>query len=103
MEEKESGEEILEEVDIEEYVKSGKPVPRARRYRIRIDRELKVVEQAVVTGSFILGLVGKSPEQYLLSQRVKGQVTEVGADEEVDLRARGVERFMTLRRDPQEG
>jgi hypothetical protein len=33
-------------------------VPVARRYRIRIDREQKVVEQPVVTGRFILGLVG---------------------------------------------
>lgn len=97
-------EEILDEIDVEEFAKAGRPIPRARRYRIRIDRELKVVDQPVVTGRFVLGLVGKTPEGYLLSQRLRGgHVQEVGADEEVDLRAAGVERFMTLKRDPQEG
>jgi hypothetical protein len=103
METENKAEEVLDEVDVEEYGKAGRQVPVARRYRIRIDREQKVVEQPVVTGRFILGLVGKTPEQYLLSERVHGNVKEIGADEQVDLRAHGVERFMTLKRDPQEG
>jgi hypothetical protein len=97
-------EELVDEVDVEELVRAGKPVPRAKRYRIRIDKEQKIVEQPVVTGRFILSLVAKTPETYLLSQRLRGgHVTEIEADEPVDLRERGVERFMTLKRDPQEG
>jgi hypothetical protein len=101
--EKDEAEELIDEVDIEEYAKADKKVPPARRYRIRIDREQKVVEQAVVTGRFILSLVGKTPEKYLLSQRVRGQVKEIGPDEKVNLQEPGVERFMTLPRDPKEG
>lgn len=98
------GEGIVEEVDVEELVKANLPVPRARRYRIRIDREMKIVEQPVVTGQFILGLVGKTSAEHLLSQRLRGgHVDEVAPDQEVDLRSAGVERFMTLKRDPQEG
>lgn len=97
-------EEVVDEVDVEEAVKAGRPVPPAKRYRIRIDKEQKVVEQSVVSGRLILSLVGKTPETHLLSQRLRGgHVDEVGADEKVDLRERGVERFMTLKRDPQEG
>jgi hypothetical protein len=33
---------MIEEVDLEEYAKAGKPVPVARRYRLRIDKEHKV-------------------------------------------------------------
>lgn len=93
----EEHEDIVDEVDVEEAVKANRPVPRARRYRIRIDREHRVVEQPVVTGEFILSLVGKTPAEYLLSQRLRGgHVEEVAPDREVDLRGAGVERFMTL-------
>ena len=49
METEKQGEEILEEVDVEEYGKAGRSVPLARRYKIRIDKEQKVVEQPVVS------------------------------------------------------
>lgn len=100
---KDEAEELIDEVDIEEYGKAGKDVPPARGYRIRIDREQKVVNKAEVTGREILGLVNKTPEKYLLSQRVRGQVKEIAADDPVNLREPGVERFMTLPRDPKEG
>lgn len=92
------------EVDVEEEAKAGRPVPEAKRYRIRVDKERVISDRPVVTGRYVLSLVGKTPKTYLLSQRLKGgHVAEVDADEEVDLRIRGVERFMTLKRDPQEG
>lgn len=100
--EKDEDGEILDEVDLEEEAKAGRDVRRARRYRIRIDKEKHVTDQQIVTGRYVLGLVGKTPEGYLLSLRVRGgHVEEIEADEEVDLRKRGVERFMTLKRDPQ--
>lgn len=86
-----------DEVDIEELVKQGKRVPRARRYRIRIDREKFVVEKPVVTGPELLRLVGKSPDKWRIHQKLKGgQLDEVKPGETVDLREKGVERFVTM-------
>jgi hypothetical protein len=97
-------EEIIDEVDVEQYVKDGKPVPRARRYRIRVDREFFVVSVSEMTGRAILALAGKTPEQYLLSQRLRGGVVKpVGPDEVVSFIGPGVERFMTMPKDATEG
>jgi len=97
-------EQPVEEVDVEQYVKEGKPIPRARRYRIRIDRERIVVETSELTGHAILALVGKTPQQYLLSQRLRGgAVKSVEPDQVVSFVAPGVERFMTMPKDATEG
>lgn len=93
-----------EEVDIEELSKAGKPVPVARRYRIRIDKEYRVTEKPQLTGREILSLVDKKPEGFILSQKLRGgQVKVIGPNEVVDLRQPGVERFMTTPRDTTEG
>jgi hypothetical protein len=95
---------IVEEVDIEEYAKSGRVVPVARRYRIRIDKEQRVTERPELTGRQILALVAKTPEQFILSQKLRGgHAKTIGPDEVVNLREPGVERFMTLPRDATEG
>src|SRR6267143_239056 len=95
---------LVEEVDIEECAKAGKPVPPARRYRLRIDRELRVTENPTPTGREILGLVAKTPEGYVRSMKLHGgHAKPIGADEHVDLRQPGVERFMTIPRDATEG
>ncbi len=49
-----------EEVDIEELVKQGKRVPRAKRYRIRMDKERFVVTTPFITKAELLSLVGKT-------------------------------------------
>lgn len=65
----EEGIEILEEiVDLEEWAKADKTPKRAKRYRIRIDKEYEVVNVHSMTGSNILSLVGKTPQTHLLSQ-----------------------------------
>lgn len=95
---------MVEEVDLEEYAKAGKPVPPARRYRLRIDKELRVTENPTPTGREILALVGKTPEGYVLSMKLRGgHAKPIGADEHVDLRQPGIERFMTIPRDATEG
>lgn len=95
---------MLEEVDIEEYAKAGKPVPPAKRYKLRIDKEVKVTDSPSPTGRQILALVGKTPEGFALSMKLHGgHAKPVGADEHVDLRQPGVERFMTIPRDATEG
>ena len=92
-------------IDVEEYAKAGWEKPQqARAFRIRIDRELRVVNQRIITGREILALVGKTPEQFILTQRFpNGQVKTIEANDKVDLADPGVERFMTMRRDAQEG
>jgi hypothetical protein len=96
--------EILEIIDIEEFAKSGRPKPPARSYRFRVDRANYVIREPKITGREILKLADKTPEEYILSQKFPGgQVKTIEAGEVVDLREPGVERFMTMRRDAQEG
>lgn len=97
--------EVLEEIiDLEEWAKADKKPKRAKRYRIRIDKEYKVVEVHSMTGRQILGLVGKTPETYLLSQKFRGgRVEPVGADQVVEFHLHQIERFQTLALDPTEG
>lgn len=86
-----------EEVDIEELVKQGKPVPRAKRYRIRIDKERYVVNEPFITKAELLNIVGKTADKWRIHQKLRGgQMDEVTEGEKVDLRERGVERFVTM-------
>lgn len=98
--------EVVEDmVDLEEYAASGRRPPRAKRYRIRIDRERYVVEVPSMTGRELLQLAGKRPvEQWMITQKLhSGEVKKIGLDEKVDFTAPGVERFMTLPLDQTEG
>jgi Multiubiquitin len=91
-------------IDIEEYAKSERPVPHGCRYRIRIDKKMIVVDEPCLTGTEILKLVDKTPQEFLLSQRLRGgEVKRIGPDDKVDFTAPGIERFMTLPLDPTEG
>lgn len=91
-------------IDIEEFAKAGRAVPRERRYRIRIDRAHYVVDEPCPTGREILKLAGKAPAEFMLSQKFRGgEVKKIEPDERVDLTRPGVERFMTLPLDPTEG
>lgn len=91
-------------IDVEEFAKAGRVVPRERRYRIRIDREHYVVDAPCLTGREILKLAGKTPAEFMLSQKFRGgEVKKIEPDEKVDLTRPGVERFMTLPLDPTEG
>ncbi len=96
---------ILEEIiDLEEWVKAGKKPQHAKRYRIRIDKEYKEVSVHSMTGREILGLVGKTPEKYLLSQKLRGGIVEpIKPDQVVEFHRCAVERFQTLALDPTEG
>lgn len=93
-------------LDIEEYAKTngGKP-PKARRYKIRVDREKYTVEVPGMLGKDILILAGKTPpDRYLLNQKLRhGQVIRIEQEQFVDFTAPGVERFITLPKDQTEG
>jgi Multiubiquitin len=97
--------EILEEIiDLEEWAKADKKPKRAKRYRIRIDKEYRVVEVHSMTGRQILALVGKTPETYLLSQKFRGgRVEPIKAEQVVEFHRHQIERFQTLALDPTEG
>ena len=99
------GEDGADVVDIEQYAKSGRDVPHANRYQIRIDNTKYVVEVPTMTGRDLLILAGKQPpEHFMLNLKLRGgQVVTIGLDDEVDLTAPGTERFMTLPIDQTEG
>lgn len=95
----------VEEEDLEAAAKAGKAPRRAKRYRLRVDREHFVVANPKLTGREILTLAGKvPPERFLLTQKLSGgRAEKIELDEVVDLRKPGVERFMTLPKDQTEG
>lgn len=97
--------EILEEIiDLEEWAKADKQPKRAKRYRIRIDKDYVVVDVHSMTGREILALVGKTPETYLLSQKFRGgRVEPIKAEQIVEFHRHQIERFQTLALDPTEG
>lgn len=92
-------------VDIEEFVKAGKPVPAAKAYRFRVDRELITVTKPLITGRQILELANKvPPEKFKLFQHLHGgQTVPVALTDTVDLRSAGLERFKTIPTDPTDG
>lgn len=94
-----------EEVDVEDCSNSGKPVPPARHYRIRVGDEKFKVDVPHMLGREILALAGLcNIEQHALYQKLKGGETLVIApDEKVDFTAPGVERFVTIPLDMTEG
>lgn len=88
----------VEEVDVEEYARRGEKKPRAKRYRIRIDKQRFVVEKPTITGREVLDLVKLSAPQYCVYLHVRGgQPRRIEVDERVDLTAPGTERFTTMR------
>ncbi|HLA95088.1 MAG TPA: multiubiquitin domain-containing protein [Pyrinomonadaceae bacterium] len=91
-------------VDVEEFAKTGKPVPRGKKYRIRIDKERFTVDSSTIKGSELLHLVGKAPDKYNLYQHIRGERPKlIAADHKVDLTGPGVERFSTMKIENTEG
>lgn len=100
------GVEIQEDlIDIEEYAILGKKPPKAKKYRIKVDKEKYVVTVPSMTGREILVLAGKNPpERFQLNQKFKGgRVKVIKLDQVVDFTEPGVEKFMTVPLDQQEG
>ncbi|MDX1916241.1 MAG: multiubiquitin domain-containing protein [Methylophilus sp.] len=93
-----------EVINLEEYAKAGKPVPKEQKYKFRVDKNEITVMQEKITGSEILTLAGKTPPQnFILQQKIKGQVVRIGLNDVVDLTVPGVERFMTIPNEVTEG
>jgi uncharacterized transporter YbjL len=92
-------------IEIEVFSKNGKAVPKAKKYKIRIDNEKYLVATDEMTGQQLLELASKQPfNQYAIFQRLKGGQTEkVEYEDIVSFLAPGIERFMTLPLDQTEG
>ncbi|CAM4025357.1 multiubiquitin domain-containing protein [Paenibacillus alkaliterrae] len=96
----------VEVIDVEAYAKAGQAVPTdAKYYRIKIDKEKYTVDHAVFTGREILLEAGLTPvSQYRLDMKLKGGGTKkIELEDTIDLRAPGVEKFLTLKLDQTEG
>lgn len=90
-------------VDLEAYFAAQRPVPHGKKYRIRIDKQFYVVHVTELTGRQILELAGKTPEKFLLRQKTRSGVEPVRPDQIVSFVAPGIERFMTIPNEVQEG
>jgi hypothetical protein len=93
------------EINVEQYAKEGKEVPKEHVYIIIVDRQNYKVEQECMTGKEILMLAGKlPPERFQLNERFKGgKVVKIGYDQTVCFTEPGVEKFMTIPLDQTEG
>ena len=89
-----------EALDIEEYAQSGKAIPQeCKLFRIRIDKEKYIVQQAALTGRELLKLADKDPEQYkVLFMKCSGQTVEIELDVNFSFLDPGIERFVTEER-----
>lgn len=92
-----------EVVDVEEHFAAKREVPKAKKYRIRIDKDQYVVDVSEMNGRQILALAGKTPDKFLLRQKLHSGVEEVKPDQVVSFVTAGVERFMTIPNEVTEG
>ena len=92
-------------LDIEEHAKSDKPIPMdCKLFRIRIDKEKYIVQQAALTGRELLKLADKDPKTHrVLFKKCGGQAVEIELDTNFSFLNPGVERFMTQKRQAQDG
>ncbi len=98
-------ESVVEIADLEALAKSNQKPPKAKKYRIRIDKEYFVVEKPGLTGRELLALAGKQPECYDIFQMIhkNPKPKKIGLDEYVDFTCEGIERFVTLPKEQKDG
>lgn len=93
-----------EVIDLEEFAKAGKSVPKDQEYKFRVDKVLVTTQKEHLQGNEILTLAGMTPPQnFILQQKIKGRVVRIGPNDIVDLTQPGVERFMTIPNEVTEG
>ncbi|GET20671.1 multiubiquitin domain-containing protein [Prolixibacter denitrificans] len=97
----------MEIIDLEEFSEKnplGKP-EKGKTYQIRVDRNKYVVDVDAMTGKEILELANKNPyNHYQLNQKLRsGTVRKINYEELVDFTEPGIERFMTIPLQQQEG
>lgn len=97
--------EILEIVEIEVYVREGRPVPHAHRYKYRVNKQHFISDQPEITREHILERAGLTPtDQYRLRlKRRHGPPEEIKPGQTVHLRDHGIERFIAQPKEVQDG
>lgn len=96
---------ILDIVDIEEYVSTGRPVPHAHRYKYRVNKQHFISETPELTREQILEKAGLVPtNQYRLRlKRRHGPPELIKPGQTVHLREHGIERFIAQPNEVQDG
>ena len=96
---------VDEIVVIEEFGKSGRNPPRAKGYKIRVDKEHVVFHEEWVTGRQILEEAKRlPPEKFILREIFANTPPEkIELDQKVHLRKHGVEKFRTMLKTAQDG
>lgn len=93
------------EIDIEQYSKENKEVPKGHIYIIMVDQNKYKTEKECMTGRAILVLAGKNPpERFQLNQRMHDKkVKRIALDQKVCFTEPGIEKFLTMPLDQTEG
>jgi len=88
------------EIDIREMAESGREVPDAQVYRVRIDDRVVRVDTAHPTGRILLSKVDKRPCAFeLITEFVHCDNDVIEPEEIVDLRQRGLKGFITAHKE----
>lgn len=92
-------------VDLEEYGKHCKPVPPARKYRIKIDRQYHVINKRFISHEEIIALGGKPQVKYNVYKHLSGIAKPIRVEPEtnVDLTERCLIKFVLQPKEQQEG
>jgi len=91
-------------IDVAILVKAGLPVPTGSQYKIIIDGAPFITSNFGPTGREILAIAGKKSERFELIQKFTlGRTETIEANERVDLRICGVEKFVTIPLDQRNG
>ncbi len=100
-----STEELVEIADLEALARSDKETPKARKYRIRIDKDYFTVEKPGLTGRELLHLAGKPAAAYdiFMMVRKNPKPQKIALDEFVAFTKPGIERFVTLPKEQKDG
>lgn len=88
-----------EPINLERAVQEQAQLAGCNRFEIRIDADAHVVDDPIVTGNQLLALAEKrSPTEFLIYLFLRdGSLEGIRPEETVDLRTRGVERFITFK------
>lgn len=91
---------MTEHEDLQALARQGKS-PQGKHLLINIDGERIRISDPVVTGRQLLALADKQPpeEHLIYFLTPAGILEDIGLEETVDLRAGGIERFITFRSD----
>jgi hypothetical protein len=96
---------IAELIDIEEHILAGTPIPKARKYRYRVNKKHYETEHEEITREQILEKAGMVPvTKYRLFEKKKDQPpVEITPGITVHLRKHGIERFIAQECEVQDG